>query len=476
MAERAVTVLGGSVAGMTSALLLARRGHRVTLLERDRLDVGDASDAPDWERRGIPHFLQPHAFIPRGVVELKAHLPDVYATLLDAGAHEVDARTKMPGASATLPEDEQLRYLSVRRPLIEWALRRAVLDETNVDVRGGVHADGLQMDGGRVTGVVSDGAVVPPADVVVDALGRRTPTAGWLADAGIATEPIETSDCGVVYYSRYYRCRPGFSLPDGPWVLSPRGELGYFGFATFPGDNNTFAALLAVPNHVPEWRALGNDAAFEAAAAQIPALRQWVDPEGVDPITGVMPMAGLHNSLRSATAAATVGVVPVGDAYGHTDPVLAHGLAFAFVHAIALVDALDDHDDTADALCSYVEKTAPALRERFDLATALDEQRHRLWTGQPVDFTHHDGDYALFTVAAGGAASMMDPDVFRIFVRRMGLLDGTRVLDDDLDIRLRIQQLFAQAMQTPRPPPGPSRDEMLAIINQAVSPVIPWPA
>src|SRR5205814_1079539 len=97
------------------------------------------------------------------------------------------------------------------------------------------------------------------ADVVVDALGRRTPTDKWLTGYGVAgVEPPEHSDCGVVYYSRYYKQRPGFELPDGPWLLTPRGDLGYLGFSTFPGDRGAFAGLLAVPTQTPEWRAFSH--------------------------------------------------------------------------------------------------------------------------------------------------------------------------------------------------------------------------
>jgi 2-polyprenyl-6-methoxyphenol hydroxylase-like FAD-dependent oxidoreductase len=467
MAGGEVTVLGGGVAGLSSALLLARQGHPVVLLERDRFAPSTALDAPTWERRGIHHFLQPHALIPRARLELRTHLPDVYAALLEAGGTEVDGRKKMPGPSSPVDDDEQLQYLAVRRPLLEWALRRAVEDE-DIDVRDGVTIDGLHLDGGRMTGVGVDGGT-HPATVVVDALGRRTPTQGWLAEAGIATTPVETSDCGVVYYSRYYRTVDGFDLPDGPWVLSPRGDLGYLGFATFPGDNGTFAGLLSVPNGGPEWRALSDESAFEAAVASIPGLRLWVDPDGVEPITGVMPMAGLANSFRHAGTAAAAGLAPVGDAHGHTDPVLAHGLAFALAQAAALAAALADHAaDPIAGLGRYVEAVTPALRERFELSSALDDQRHRMWTGEAVDVARGDGGAAaLWSVVAGGAASMMDPDVFRMFMRRMGLLDSTSVLDDDPAMQARIEELFAQAMQTPRPPSGPSRDEMVAIITAA---------
>ena len=462
MAIGPIAVVGGGVSGLAAALLLARDGHRVTVLERDAFEVGPWDESPDWDRRGVPHFLQPHAFIPRGRAELRRHLPDVYEDLLAAGARDVDVARKMPGPVG--PEDEDLQYVAVRRPLIEWGLRRAVQAEPRIEMRDRAPVHGLAVERGRVSGVRVDGSVVD-AGLVVDALGRRTPTTGWLEEAGVAGEPTETSDCGVVYYCRYYRQRPGFELPDGPWLLSPRGDLGYFAFASFPGDNGTFASVLAVPNGVPEWRVFSQEPAFEAAIARIPMLRQWVDPEGVDPLTGVMPMAGLRNSFRRYDP--SVGLVPVGDAFGHTDPVLAHGLAFALIHAAELATACREHADAVDALAAFGQAARPALRERYEFATALDEQRRRLWTGGAVDFTRHDGDYALFSMAAGAAAATVDPDVFRVFVRRIGLLDSTQVLDRDVALRRHIEDIFRRIRASPRPAPGPSREEMLEAANAA---------
>jgi 2-polyprenyl-6-methoxyphenol hydroxylase-like FAD-dependent oxidoreductase len=457
----AVTVLGGGVAGLAAALLLARDGHRVTLVERDPLPRGAPEDAPAWPRKGIPHFLQPHAFIPRGRSELRAHFTDVYESLLAAGAEDVDLRRKLPGRAG--PGDQDLQYLAARRPLLEWALRRAVGGEAGITVREGAQVRGLTVEGGRVRAVEVGGGTLT-TDVVVDALGRRTPTPRWLADAGVTTE-TDSSDCGVVYYSRYYRCRPGFTLPDGPFILSPRGDLGYFGYATFPGDNGTFATVLAVPPGVPEWRRLHEKDAYEAAVARISALAAWADPAGVDAITDVLPMAGLRNTLRRWQPTAPGGLLPAGDAYAHTDPVLAHGLAFALIHAVELAAALRAHADPTDRSAAYAAATGPALQERYDFATALDAERLRMWRGGLVDLASAHGDYALFSQIAAGAAALRDPDVFRVYVRRIGLLDSTAVLDGDTGLHRRIEQLFTQSATAPKPPGWPSRQEMAAAVG-----------
>jgi 2-polyprenyl-6-methoxyphenol hydroxylase-like FAD-dependent oxidoreductase len=113
-------VAGGGVAGLAAALAVARAGHEAVVVERDAVDPdGSPEQAFDAPRKGIPHFQQPHAFLPRGRKVLREMAPDVIDDLLAAGAEEQDVAEKL--RSPREPGDEDLVYLWVRRPVIEWA-------------------------------------------------------------------------------------------------------------------------------------------------------------------------------------------------------------------------------------------------------------------------------------------------------------------------------------------------------------------
>jgi hypothetical protein len=67
-----------------------------------------------------------------------------------------------------------------------------------------------------------------------------------------------------------------------------------------------------------------------------------------------------------------------------------------------------------------------------------------------------------------GAVAPFDGEIMRVFVRRMGLLDSTTVLDGDAALLARIEVLWQSAASTPRPPQGPSSAEMREIIGSTV--------
>lgn len=468
-----IAVLGAGVSGLATSLALARDGHDVVLIERDEVVVGEPLDAPGWPRQGIPHFLQAHAFTSRGRRELRTHFPDVFDALIGAGADDIPLWPKLRGEHR--PEDDDLAIVGVRRPLIEWALRRAVLAQEGIRIESGVRVEGLEAGPSPtpVVGGVRTTAGRIEADFVVDAMGRRSPVHGWIESLGGTPMAEDSSDCGVIYYTRYYRIGDGATLPDGPWLPTPRADLGYGLFSSFPGDNGTFAALIAIPPGDQQLKILRHNAAFDAALPLMPAIYSWTNPDTSVPFTDVLPMGSLQNTLRTFVdrRPPAIGLVSIGDALCHTDPVFALGLSFGLIQATELASALRQHGPNLEAVAlAFDAALRPSLTERYRFATAVDDLRHRVWRGEPIDVAHRDGGaYPLFTMAAGSAAALVDGDVFRTVVRRNYFLDSLSVLDDDVGMQQRIERIFGELRATPRPRPGPAREELLATMQAALA-------
>jgi glycine/D-amino acid oxidase-like deaminating enzyme len=75
-------VVGSGPTGLSTAVALARRGHQVTVIDRD--------PGPDggqwWDRKGVMQFHHPHHFREQVADALLAEMPEVWRGLLAAGA------------------------------------------------------------------------------------------------------------------------------------------------------------------------------------------------------------------------------------------------------------------------------------------------------------------------------------------------------------------------------------------------------
>jgi hypothetical protein len=101
--------------------------------------------------------------------------------------------------------DERFVTVTGRRPVIEFAV--ASVAERVVDVRRGVWVTELLTGSSaargipNVTGVgLSDGEQVP-ADLVIDAMGRRSVLPAWLSALGARRPVEEAEDSGFTYWS-----------------------------------------------------------------------------------------------------------------------------------------------------------------------------------------------------------------------------------------------------------------------------------
>src|SRR5262245_51192831 len=121
-----IIVIGGGVGGLTTAMLLARDGNEVTVLERDPAAPPDSATGAweHWERRGVNQFRMIHMFLPRFRALLEAELPDAARAFEDAGAIRYNPFEVIPAemTGGFQPGDEQFAALTARRPVAESAL------------------------------------------------------------------------------------------------------------------------------------------------------------------------------------------------------------------------------------------------------------------------------------------------------------------------------------------------------------------
>lgn len=247
-----IVVLGAGICGLAAGILLRRDGHEVTVLERDA-EAGPASVEDAWERwsrEGVTQFRQPHILVPRGRIVLEEVLPDVTVALEAAGAARVDFLGLMPPSiTDRTPRDgdDRFRTITARRPVLENALRRAAEAEPGLDMRPGVCVRELVVrthDGTpHVRGVRVDSGDELHADLVVDAMGRRSPLPRWLAAAGCRPVHEQADDSGFIYYTRYFRARNG-ELPEFRAPIAT--PVGTFSLLTLPCDNDTWSVTIYI--------------------------------------------------------------------------------------------------------------------------------------------------------------------------------------------------------------------------------------
>ena len=456
-----VIVAGAGMAGMATALMLARAGRQVRLVERDADTFeGGADRALLVHRTGVPHFNQPHAFLPRGYALLRERLPDVLASLRSLGALEVDIA---PGTGDAAVGDEDMVFMGVRRPMIEWALRRAVRAEPNIET---CHAriDGLLLEGSMppcASGYSVDGEPVM-GSLIIDAMGRMSPTRRWLSQHGIDVA-TEASDVGIVYFSRYYRLRDGVAMPPSPSPFGPRVDFGFASAATFLGDNRTYSIVVMVPAWDSELKAIRRPEVFDAFCRAAPALAPLVDEQRAERLTEVLPMGALHTVWNAFDRAPIRRFIAMGDSFCHTDPSFALGISNALIQGAALADvmATQDLDDVPRAFYARVKDE---LRERFEFARDVSAARVERMKGLPVAISR-SGCYPLYALMASLGCAPLDPHVHRMAYRRHGYLDRLGRFDDDEAMQRRVEELFPQVLARLRNSPPMSRAELLQLLG-----------
>src|SRR5919197_3306369 len=197
-------VVGGGMAGLLAARMLADHFDRVTIVDRDRFP-----ERPEF-RKGVPQSRHVHVLLARGAALLEQQFPGISTELGESGAVVM----RWPADAVVLGKigwcrrhPRSLGLLSLTRHLLEWTVRRRVAVLPGVRFVEEHDAVGLfaSPDGTRVRGLRlrsragADGPDRLEADLVVDASGRDSKAPDWLAEIGYE-RPRETKINGFLGY------------------------------------------------------------------------------------------------------------------------------------------------------------------------------------------------------------------------------------------------------------------------------------
>jgi flavin-dependent dehydrogenase len=314
----------------------------------------------------------------------------------------------------------------------------------------------------HVAGVRTESGEQLTADLVVDAMGRRSQLPRWLADAGVGPVHEESEDSGFIYYTRFFSSSNGAPPQPRAPLLMP---IGTFSILTLPGDGDTWSVTLYISTGDRPLKRLRDPDRWTAVVAACPLHAHWLEGE---PITGILPMSGVVDRYRRLVVngrPVATGVALVADAWACTNPSLGRGIALGLAHAQRLRDTARSHlEDPAEFSEAWDAVTEAELTPWYRETVAEDRSRlaeiNALRNGIESEGST---DPATAFRAALIAAVGRDPEVFRAFMESRCCLTPLAKTLERAGFTDRVLE-FAHDGDRP-PAPGPDRDQLLRLLS-----------
>jgi len=372
-------VIGGSLAGLMTARVLADYFDHVTVLERDEIE-----DRPVIHK-SIPQGNHLHGLLQGGQQVLSSLYPGFTGGLRTLGATRAivgqdivwylpDGKAYNPTGSLREPLDLGFEAHCASRGLIEFLIRRLTLALPNVKLETGITVRELAHSGGHVQGMRCSGSRSFAAELVVDAGGRGSRAPLWLEAMGFSQPDETTIGVDTAYSTANFRRPKSYTGEPLIFVTGPAPHFTRRGYLITIENETLLVSLIGRFGDYPPT----DKAGFFNFAKELhsPFIYELIgEAEQLTQITHYrFPTSVQRHYERMASF--PEGFLILGDAVCSFNPIYAQGMSAAALQARVLQQMLSERAAQSRGLdgiaLSFFPKVAEINSTPWSLAAGFD--------------------------------------------------------------------------------------------------------
>jgi 2-polyprenyl-6-methoxyphenol hydroxylase-like FAD-dependent oxidoreductase len=376
---RQAVVIGGSLAGLMTARVLADYFDHVTVLERDELE-----DRPVIHK-SIPQGNHLHGLLQSGQRALESLYPGFTWELRTLGATRAivgrdivwylpDGKAYNPTGSLREPLDLGFEGHCASRGLLEFLIRRLTLALPNVRLETGVTVRELAHSGGHVQSVRCNDSRLFAAELVVDAGGRGSRAPLWLEAMGFARPAETTIGVDTAYSTAHFRRPQSYAGEPLIFVTGPAPHFIRRGYLITIENETLLVSLIGRFGDYPPT----DQAGFFTFAKELhsPFISELIgEAEQLTPVHHYrFPTSVQRHYERMASF--PEGLLILGDALCSFNPIYAQGMSAAALQASALQQILSERATQSRGLAgiasSFFSTMAEINSTPWSLAAGFD--------------------------------------------------------------------------------------------------------